>query len=148
MKENRHGTYDTIRSEKEVLSITTSTKCCVVHFAHKDFRRCQLMDKHLSALAPKFFRTRFVRIDVDDAPFLVERLKIKVLPCVVPFIDGVSVDRLVGFEAVGNSDNVPTSAIEKWLLQTKAIEEDRPSTKKSIFGYPAKSSSDDEDSDY
>ncbi|KAI8589783.1 hypothetical protein BDZ88DRAFT_395487, partial [Geranomyces variabilis] len=44
--------------------------------------------------------------------FLVEKLKVQVLPCVVPFIDGVSVDHLVRFELVGDSDNVPTRTIE------------------------------------
>ena len=40
------------------------------------------------------------------------------LPCVIPFVDGVSVDRLVGFEGVGDRDDVSTGAIEKWLEKT------------------------------
>ncbi|KAJ3001722.1 hypothetical protein HKX48_002744, partial [Thoreauomyces humboldtii] len=70
------------------------------------------------SLARKHLRTRFIRVDVENAPFLVEKLKVQVLPCVIPFIDGASVDRLVGFELVGDSDNVPTSSIENWLRST------------------------------
>jgi hypothetical protein len=47
MRQNEHGLYTEIATEKEILKITTSTKLCVVHFFHKEFRRCQIMDKHL-----------------------------------------------------------------------------------------------------
>jgi len=47
MKLNRHGTYEEIKSEKEVLNITTKEKKVVAHFFHKDFRRCQILDGHL-----------------------------------------------------------------------------------------------------
>jgi hypothetical protein len=52
---------------------------------------------------------------VEKAPFFVEKLQIRMLPCIISFIDGVSVDRLVGFEELGNTDNFPTSVLEKWL---------------------------------
>jgi len=39
--------------------------------------------------------TRFIKIKVEDAPFLVEKLQVKVLPCVISFTDGIAVDRYV-----------------------------------------------------
>ena len=36
--------------------------------------------------------TRFLKVFVENVPWLVERLGIKVLPCVICFIDGVSKD--------------------------------------------------------
>ena len=47
MSSNQHGTYETILTEKEILKITTSADKAIVHFYHKEFRRCQIMDKHL-----------------------------------------------------------------------------------------------------
>lgn len=44
-------------------------------------------------LAPKYFQTRFIRVFVENVPWLVEKLMIKVLPCVVCFADGVTKDR-------------------------------------------------------
>jgi hypothetical protein len=44
-------------------------------------------------LAPKYFNTRFFRVFVENVPWLVEKLAIKVLPCVICFIDGISKDR-------------------------------------------------------
>ena len=43
----RYGTYDTIKTEKILMGITTTTENCIVHFAHKDFKRCRFMDNHL-----------------------------------------------------------------------------------------------------
>ncbi|KNE71466.1 hypothetical protein AMAG_15694 [Allomyces macrogynus ATCC 38327] len=115
MRENAHGTYAEIKDEKEVLKITTSTNKCVVHFFHKEFRRCAIMDKHLEALAAKHFRTRFIKVNVENAPFLVDRLKVKVLPCVVLFVDGISKDRVIGFEELGNTDAFRTPVLEARL---------------------------------
>lgn len=47
MKQNNHGTYETVAHEKDLMGITTSIKHVVVHFFHKDFRRCMIIDKHL-----------------------------------------------------------------------------------------------------
>lgn len=47
MIENDHGAYEEISTEKEVMKLTTTSKYVVVHFFHKDFRRCDIMDKHL-----------------------------------------------------------------------------------------------------
>lgn len=38
-------------------------------------------------------QTRFVKINVKVAAFLVDKLCIKVLPCVIGFLDGVSKER-------------------------------------------------------
>ena len=50
-------------------------------------------DLAIQTLAPKFFNTRFLRVFVENVPFLVEKLGIKVLPCVICFIKGVTKDR-------------------------------------------------------
>ncbi|CAK4030996.1 Thioredoxin domain-containing plp1 [Lecanosticta acicola] len=117
MKETSHGTYMEIKDEKVLMDITTSTKLCVVHFMKPDFNRCRIMDENLRILADKHFDTRFVSINVDNAPFLVVKLGIKVLPCVIAFTDGVSADRLIGFEGIGRKpDSFTVSELEARLL--------------------------------
>ena len=44
-------------------------------------------------IAPKYYHTRFIRVFVENVPWLVEKLGVKVLPCVIVFIDGVTKDR-------------------------------------------------------
>ncbi|KAH8118311.1 thioredoxin-like protein [Phellopilus nigrolimitatus] len=112
MREQDHGRLAEITDEKEAIRITANEKRCIIHFYHRDFKRCEIMNKHLEVLASKYFATRFLRVFVESVPWLVEKLGIKVLPCVICFIDGVSKDRLIGFEEIGNSDGFETVALE------------------------------------
>ncbi|KIJ20269.1 hypothetical protein PAXINDRAFT_96498 [Paxillus involutus ATCC 200175] len=121
MQQSAHGTYTEITNEKEAIRITVDEPRCIIHFYHSNFRRCEIMDKHLTKLAPKYFATRFIRVFVENVPWLVERLAIKVLPCVMCFVDGVSKDRLVGFEELGNSDVFETAALELRFSQSGVL---------------------------
>ncbi|KAK4501190.1 hypothetical protein PRZ48_006997 [Zasmidium cellare] len=122
MKETSHGTYMEIKDEKELMDITTSTKLCVVHFMKPDFNRCRIMDEKLAVLAEKHFDTRFVSINVDNAPFLVAKLAIQVLPCVIAYKNGQGLDRIIGFEGVGRKpDSITASELEARLLTSGVL---------------------------
>jgi thioredoxin-like negative regulator of GroEL len=59
---------------------------------------------------------------VENAPFLVTKLNVKILPCVLVFIDGRSVDRIVGFEGLGYTpDTFTTKDLEARLLASGVI---------------------------
>lgn len=60
---------------------------------------------------------------MQDSPFFTEKLQIKVLPCVVFFADGVTTDRLVGFDELGGKDSFGTSLFEKRLLKAGIVTE-------------------------
>lgn len=79
------------------------------------------MDQHLELLASRHYEVRFARVDVQNTPFVVEKLNIRVLPCVIGFKDGVGVERVVGFEGLGaggkdGSDQFSSVVLEKRLL--------------------------------
>ncbi|KAF8639759.1 hypothetical protein AX17_001021 [Amanita inopinata Kibby_2008] len=133
MQHNSHGSYTEITEEKEVIRASAQEPTCVVHFYHFNFKRCEIMDKHLASLATKYFHTRFFRVFVENVPWLVERLGIKVLPCVMCFVDGVSKDRLVGFEDLGNTDSFSTVALETWLLSCGAINKSATSASQIVY---------------
>ncbi|KAF9057674.1 GTPase inhibitor [Panaeolus papilionaceus] len=139
LQDNEHGRYGEITDEKEVIRTTAREKRCVVHFYHSNFKRCEIMDKHLSKLAPKYFNTRFLRVFVENVPWLVEKLAIKILPCVICFVDGVTRDRyvtdtwamasvspptnrIIGFEELGNADSFDTAILELRLSQCGVIQ--------------------------
>ena len=110
------GTYVDIKDEKILLDITTSHKKCIVHFHKPDFNRCRIMDDHLRTVSERHLEARVVKINVENAPFLVAKLNVKVLPCVIAFIDGVSVDRVIGFDGLGYSeDTFATADLERRL---------------------------------
>ncbi|EFW22932.1 hypothetical protein D8B26_006490 [Coccidioides posadasii str. Silveira] len=91
-------------TDQAVLDFTTQLSHCILHFSHPDFARCATMDKHLTCLSTAHSSSsgaRFARVDVRNVPFIVEKLKIRVLPCVIGFVDGEVRERVLGFEGLG-----------------------------------------------
>ncbi|KAF2474215.1 thioredoxin-like protein [Lindgomyces ingoldianus] len=123
LRASDHGTYAEIKDEKALMDITTSTKLCVVHFFKPDFNRCRIMDTHLESLAPAHYEARLLRINVENCPFLVSKLKVQILPCVIAFIDGIGVDRIIGFEGLGRTaDNFTTGDLEARLIRANVFQ--------------------------
>lgn len=74
------------------------------------------------SLAPAHYEARLLKINVDNAPFLVTKLKIQVLPCVIAFIDGIGADRIVGFEGLGRTpDSFTTRDLEARLIRANVL---------------------------
>ncbi|KAF2676725.1 thioredoxin-like protein [Lentithecium fluviatile CBS 122367] len=122
LRASDHGRYVEIKDEKALLDITTSTKFCVVHFFKSDFNRCRIMDTHLESLAPAHYEARLLKINVDNCPFLVTKLKVQVLPCVIAFIDGIGADRIIGFEGLGRTpDDFTTRDLEARLIRAGVL---------------------------
>ncbi|KAK9238866.1 thioredoxin-like protein [Lipomyces kononenkoae] len=143
-----HGVLKEVASEKEVLEMTTTTKHTVVHFFHRGFKRCEIMDSRLKALTAKHMETRFISVDVDNATFLVVRLEIQVLPCVICFIDGKEVLRLVGFESLGNSDHFTADMLEFQLQKSGVIQRKLGKLREensSVLNFAKREESDDDD---
>jgi hypothetical protein len=120
--------YPTLSSDEAVLDLTTNNERCVVHFSHPDFARCAVMDEHLRTLARRHFEVRFSRVNVRDCPFIVEKLNVRVLPCVIGFVDGLGKERIVGFEGLGGGssrqdgvDDFQTGQLERRLLQSGVL---------------------------
>lgn len=50
------------------------------------------------------------------------KLRVQVLPCVLAFVDGVCVDRIIGFEGLGRSaDTFATSDLETRLVRSGVL---------------------------
>ncbi|KAF7792914.1 hypothetical protein EIP86_004016 [Pleurotus ostreatoroseus] len=96
-----HGQYTTLKDDAEVLDITISQK-----------------------LSKKYFSTRFVRVLAEKAPFLVDKLGVKVLPCVICFKKSMTCGRVVGFEELGNRDDFATSTLESKLIQFGVVRDE------------------------
>lgn len=110
-----HGEYTEITTEKEFFEQTKQSKKVVVHFYRDATFRCKIVDKHLALLAPKHLEAKFLRFNVEKCPFLVERLRIKVLPTICIAKDGKTTDYIVGFDDLGARDDFPTEMLE-WRL--------------------------------
>ena len=99
----------------------TKIKFVVVHFFHNDFERSKIMDHHLNIICKQHTETKFVKINAEKCPFFIAKLQIQVLPTVICFMDGVSFDRIVGFEELGGKDEFPTLLLTRRLVKTGCI---------------------------
>ncbi|CAI5747539.1 unnamed protein product [Peronospora destructor] len=136
-----HGEYREILQD-EFLKEVTSSPLVAVHFYHRDFERCKIMDMHLAKLAPRHIECKFLKLNATKAPFFVEKLAIRVLPSIVCFKDGVAfLQRVIGFEGLMQDDkeaglmnagsrsshhassmnDFPTSALVRKLVEIGAI---------------------------
>lgn len=57
---------------------------------------------HLKVVAQEHLETRFICINVEKAPFFVEKLFIKQIPTTIFFFDGVARERIIGFEGIAD----------------------------------------------
>eukprot|EP00939_MAST-03C_sp_MAST-3C-sp1_P003746 g3746.t1 len=113
--------------EPEFLKTVTKNKHAIVHFYHREFERCKIMDMHLRRVAYRHDDVTFVKLDAQKAPFFITKLKIKTLPTVVLFIDGVAVDRVVGFEELdGGRDTFRTRSLERRVKDAGLIKDLAP----------------------
>ncbi|KAG2762604.1 hypothetical protein PC129_g11161 [Phytophthora cactorum] len=138
-----HGEFREI-SQDEFLKEVTGSPLVAVHFYHRDFERCKIMDMHLAKLARSHIECKFVKLNAEKAPFFVEKLAIRVLPTVVCFKDGVAFpERVIGFDGLTDdeeeaeianfgsrsnhhatsSDNFPTAALARKMTEIGAIRE-------------------------
>ena len=143
-KTKGHGEYREV-DESEFLPTVTKSKNVVCHFYHKEFERCKIVDEHLKKICIEHIEARFVKINAEKAPFFVGKLQIKMLPTIICFIDGIAVDRIVGFEELGNKDDFPTLAMIRRLVQAKVLKAKRKEEKPGFHIKKGKKGSEDED---
>ena len=142
-----HGTYTEI-TEEEFLPTVTKTKFVVVHFYHKDFERCKIMDHHLWQICQKHTETKFVKIDAEKCPFFVTKLQIQMLPTVICFMDGLAFDRIVGFEELGGKDEFPNLLLARRLVKTGCIKAITKGEKGNMIVKKGRAKGADSDEDY
>ena len=110
-----HGKYEEVTDEKEFFDVCKKSSKVVCHFYRDSTMRCKIVDKHLSLLAPRHIETKFVKLSVDRAPFLCERLKIRILPTISVVLNNITKDYIKGFDDLGGTDDFGTETLE-WRL--------------------------------
>ena len=115
-----HGQYTEI-TEEQFLPNVTGSKFVICHYYHQDFERCKIVDMHLRKIAAQHKEAKFVYLNAEKAPFFIKKLQVQVLPTIICFIDGIAVDRVVGFEDMGNKDDFPTMALTRRLIKSGCL---------------------------
>ncbi|XP_067137910.1 thioredoxin domain-containing protein 9 [Centruroides vittatus] len=117
-----HGEYDEIAEEKEFFDICKKSENVVCHFYKPSTFRCQIVDKHLSILAKKHIEAKFCKLNVERAPFLTDRLKIRILPTIALCKNGKVKDYIVGFDDLGGIDDFSTDTMAWRIAQAGIIQ--------------------------
>lgn len=115
-----HGQYTELSGEKEFFEECKANERVACHFFRDTTLRCKIVDKHLSLLAPKHVETKFVKLNVERAPFLCDRLPIRILPTIASVIGGKTKDYIRGFDELGGHDDFTTEVLE-WRLGSCGI---------------------------
>lgn len=132
-----YGFLQACQHEREILSSTadlfgTGSKLCattlaviLIHFTNPAFEKCQKMTELLTVAARAKPAWRIMQVPAQEAPFLVTRLSIRVLPCVVVIRGAALVDRILGFDGIGEADKPETwtpSALLKRISESLSRE--------------------------
>lgn len=119
-----YGSLKRVEDESTLMKAVAKARSAVVHFGLDKFAKCQFMDQKLNQVAEKNLTTMFLGINVDQCPFLVSKLEIKVLPFVVCYKNGQEVLRIVGFSKLGNNpDSFQLESLVRLLRSKKVIGE-------------------------
>lgn len=119
-KQLGHGVYSDLNDTKEFFNAAKRSPRMVVHFYRGVTPRCQIVDAHFERLAPKHLETRFVKIDAEKNPFLVERLGVIIMPTIVLIKDGKTEHSLRGFDELGGTDDFSTADMA-YILSTHGV---------------------------
>lgn len=120
---NGHGRYRQVGDQKEFFRECKQSKRVVCHFFRSSTWRCQIMDRHLEKLSKMHLETKFIKVDAEKSPFLVEKLNVWMLPTLVLVKNTKTEHSVVGFDEFGGHDDFETAEIELVLAGHGIINE-------------------------
>jgi thioredoxin-like negative regulator of GroEL len=106
---------------KEFFDTAKKSERMVVHFFRGVTPRCEIVDAHLERLANGHVETRFVKINAEKNPFLIERLGVIIMPTIVLIKNGHTDHSLRGFDEMGGIDDFTTEDLAYVLSQHKML---------------------------
>lgn len=115
-----HGVYSELTDTKEFFNAAKKSSRMIVHFYRSVTPRCEIVDAHFQKLAPTHVETRFVKIDAEKNPYLVEKLGIILMPTIVLIKDGKTDHAIHGFDEFGGTDDFTTEDCA-YVLSTHGV---------------------------
>ena len=105
---------------KDFFNAAKKSSRMIVHFYRSVTPRCQIVDAHFEKLAPNHLEARFVKIDAEKSPYLVEKLGIILLPTIILIKDGKTEHSIRGFDELGGTDDFSTADMA-YILATHGV---------------------------
>lgn len=112
MRQMGHGSYRELTDTKEFFAAAKKSARMIVHFFRGVTPRCEIVDAHFEKLAHKHVGCRFVKLNAEKNPYLVEKFGIILLPTMVLIKDGKTDHAIHGFDEFGGTDDFSTEVVE------------------------------------
>ena len=123
-RERGHGSYQEVYDQKDFFAQVKRSKTVVVHFYRSATAACSAVDAALDRVARKHLETRFIKINAEKSPFLVEKLKIWMLPSIVLCVDGKTTHTITGLDEFGGTQT-PSAAVVEAVLSVRGVLNER-----------------------
>ncbi|XP_041450852.1 thioredoxin domain-containing protein 9-like [Drosophila obscura] len=118
----QNGSYTQLAGEKEFFELSKQYANIVLLFHRTGDQQCRIMDTHLKLLAAKHLEAKFCKINIEDAKFLQQRLRINHTPEILLVKDRMTTDYIVGFQELGgNCDSFSTAMLERRIARSGTI---------------------------
>lgn len=118
-----HGQYLEVTEPKEFFDNVQGSERVVVHFMRRSTPRCEVIERHLRAIARDHFETRFCYVDVERIPSLPERFNVMMLPTLMLVEKANTFHSIIGFDEFGGTDDFATDTVAQVLAHYGMINE-------------------------
>jgi len=114
--QNNHGRFHELQDQKDFFANVKSTKHVICLFYSKTSHWTKPLQEHLTLIAQKHLECKFLQIEAANAPFLIERLQIWMMPTLVLAKDNKVSTQLRGLDWVAPNGKIDTLALEQKLF--------------------------------
>lgn len=87
-----------VNDTKDFFNLCKKSSRVIAHFYRGVSPRCEIVDAHLDRLSKEHLETKFIKVNVEKNPFLVERLQIVLMPTIVLIKDGKTEHSILGYK--------------------------------------------------
>jgi hypothetical protein len=118
-----HGSMSRVKDQKEWFELAKRSERVIALFNNDSNVFGRQLGEHLQTLAAKHMETKFVEMEVTDAPFLVERFEITMTPTIVLAKKGKVDRKLIGLDWVAPDGKIDGLFLEQKLFEYGFFEE-------------------------
>ena len=143
-RRNDHGILTTVSDQKEFFDVCKKSKNVVVLFYRSANKWCDVLSSHMQVLAEKHMEAKFIKVDAENSPFLVERLNIWMMPTIVCCKEGKVHRQFNGLDEIDPTGKFETASLE-FVLHGSEMLNDTPLVDKVLSRADDESDGDLED---
>jgi len=124
-RRNDHGVLTTISDQKEFFEAVKRSKRVVCLFYRDSNKWCDVIGNHFTVLAEKHMEAKFLRVNAENSPFLVERLNVWMMPTIICCKEGKVHRQFNGLDEIDPTGKFETASLE-FVLHGSGMLDDTP----------------------